>query len=47
MGECPSSGSVRLVNQDGETLSWSYDGSTSADVMSTETADFPLGLTCG
>jgi hypothetical protein len=47
MGQCPSSGSVSLTNQDGETLSWSYDGTSSADVTSSESTDFALGLTCG
>jgi len=47
MGQCPASGSVSLTNQDGEMMSWTYDGSSSADVASTANSDFVLGLTCG
>jgi len=45
MGACPTAGSVAVTSEDGATMSWTYDG-TNAALVSTETSEFSLGLTC-
>jgi hypothetical protein len=46
MNACPATGTVTIVTQDSETLTWSYDGGVSATVSSDVADDFLLGLTC-
>jgi hypothetical protein len=46
MNACPTSGAVTVTTQDGEILTWTYDGDTGATVGSEGVTDFLVGLTC-
>ncbi len=47
MGACPNVGTVNLTTEAGAIMSWSYDGTSGADVSSESGDTFPISLTCG
>jgi hypothetical protein len=47
MNACPTAGAMTVTTQDGDVVTWSYDGRATATVATEAETEFPIGFSCG